>query len=50
MTADNLPRTVSNRMSNVGMSNVPCQMYLSKYQLTKKPNEHLVVGLFGKYI
>src|SRR5947209_8453180 len=26
------------RLSNVGMSNVPCQMYLSNYPLTKSPD------------
>src|SRR5262245_54898712 len=37
-------------MSNVGMSNVPCPMYLSNDPLTHWSSGHLVVGSSNKYI
>jgi len=41
------------RLSNVGMSNVPCQIYLSNDQLTQLPSWSMrqwVIGSFDKYI
>src|SRR5262245_29521920 len=32
----------TSRLSNVGMSNVPCQMYLSQDQLTKSLHENQI--------